>query len=225
MRAITSYLICPEQVEPSSAAENDEKLIWIEHVLLLALSLMHSSTALHALTDNGFISLMISVLREPPMPNGCNTRTYIETLLAQCLDAAISNHSQALLIFKDAYGADVILGRVILELEEFGLKVNGGTEGLSSSSSLSLTEAVNTITAPKKNFVQYLLLLCSTYFHDARQDGPDSRQAQVIFILFPCSRHFSLLSVLSLSLSLSLSSLSSLLFFSMSAVFSFLFLL
>ena len=68
LRSITSYVIYPDKVveydDSLMSADDSERLQWIEYVLVLTLSLMHSSTALQALTDNGFVALVIAIIKE-----------------------------------------------------------------------------------------------------------------------------------------------------------------
>ena len=61
-----------------------------ENVLVLTLSLVQSSTALQALTDNGFVALVIAAMKQSPLRTRSTNRFFVETLLIQCLDNAIS---------------------------------------------------------------------------------------------------------------------------------------
>ena len=72
--------------------EQQERLEWIEMILILTLSLVHSSPALQALTDNGFVALIVTFLQTSPLPaeRKSSIRLAVETLLVQCLDTAVS---------------------------------------------------------------------------------------------------------------------------------------
>ena len=169
LRSITSYVIGPDKLDDfddsSVAVEDSERIVWIENVLVLTLSLVQSSTALQALTDNGFVALVIAAMKQSPLRARSTTRFFVETLLIQCLDNAISTHAPAFNVFKDADGANAIIERLSKELEVIGLsddnKPSSSSFSRSSfpSSSSSSSSSAEAVTGARKMILHNLLLL------------------------------------------------------------------
>lgn len=113
-----------------------ESLLWTESVLGLTMALISVTTALPALTDNGVISSIASVLSNKPrsqmyyatrfggsdvskndLKRVSVARVHIDSLVVQILDTAITNHSGAFVAFKDQGGAEAALVRLLDELQ------------------------------------------------------------------------------------------------------------
>jgi hypothetical protein len=56
---------------------------WIEMILILTQSHIQTSSALQALTDNGFVALAISLLQQMPAENRSPLRLGVETVVVQ----------------------------------------------------------------------------------------------------------------------------------------------
>lgn len=95
----------------------EEFLEWTESVLSLLLAVLSVPVFLTAFIDNGMISLMLSVFkRRSTLPQSRN-RHKIEALTAQILDLAMTSNSHALAVFKDSNGIDIVVDKLVYELE------------------------------------------------------------------------------------------------------------
>jgi hypothetical protein len=108
-----------------------DRLSWIEHVLMLTMSLITTTNALPAFAENGLVSLLVSVLKLPPVHVPASEpesdqftrllalrRTYVTGLLTQLLEQAISSHVPSMSMFTEVKGFEVALHRLADELDE-----------------------------------------------------------------------------------------------------------
>jgi hypothetical protein len=95
--------------------------------------LISVTAALPALTDNGVISSIASVLKNKPkkilmdaaedaghigrLERVFTLRVYIDVLIVQILDTAITNHTGSFTVFKEQGGAEAALLRLLSEIE------------------------------------------------------------------------------------------------------------
>lgn len=89
LRSTALYLMgqeVPAQVDPDAHQSADsERMRWIEMILILTQSLIQTSSALQALTDNGFVALALSLLQQYPIENRSKHRIVVETVIVQVL--------------------------------------------------------------------------------------------------------------------------------------------
>jgi len=87
LRSTALYLMgqeVPASIDPDTTeSDNDDRMRWIEMILILTQSLIQTSTALQALTDNGFVALAISLLQQMPAENRSPLRLGVETVVVQ----------------------------------------------------------------------------------------------------------------------------------------------
>ena len=93
-----------------------DRLIWTEYVLVLTMALISVSNALPALVENGFIALLLSVIRTEPTTTRSTLHVYVHGLAIQLLEMSLSGHQLALTVFKDMCGVDALLERLMSEL-------------------------------------------------------------------------------------------------------------
>jgi hypothetical protein len=108
-------------------------------ILLNLQTLISVTAALPALTDNGVISSIASVLKNKPkkalmireetssdttavedaerLNRIFTSRVYIDVLIVQILDTAITNHTGSFTVFKEQGGAEAALLRLLSEIE------------------------------------------------------------------------------------------------------------
>jgi hypothetical protein len=109
-----------------------DRLAWIEHVLMLTMSLITVTNALPALAENGLVSLLVSVLKLPPVPVPAPSedplsrqlalrRTYVTGLLTQLLEQAIGSHGPSMTMFSEGKGFECALHRLADELDELDM--------------------------------------------------------------------------------------------------------
>jgi hypothetical protein len=109
------YSETPRSKSQSSDAVRD-RLLWTECVLILTMALISVSNALPALVENGFIALLLSVVRAVPCLARSNQEVYVTGLITQLLEMSLSAHQLALTVFKDMCGVDALLDRLMGEL-------------------------------------------------------------------------------------------------------------
>ena len=130
-----------------------ELLLWTESVLGLTMALISVTTALPALTDNGVISSIATVLSHKPLRTNKHPlnslidaverdritiiRLHIDSLVVQILDTAITNHSGSFVAFKDQGGAEAALLRLLDELEILSSERSDSPTSCSASASIS----------------------------------------------------------------------------------------
>ena len=130
-----------------------ELLLWTESVLGLTMALISVTTALPALTDNGVISSIATVLSHKPLRTNKHPlnslidaverdritiiRLHIDSLVVQILDTAITNHSGSFVAFKDQGGAEAALLRLLDELEILSSERSDSPTSCSASASTS----------------------------------------------------------------------------------------
>ena len=133
--------------------EREEFLVWAESVLGLLLALISLTSALPALTDNGIVSSIATVLAHKParhegsdraqpslaytVGRETTSRTSLDSLIVLILDTAITNHPAAFTVFKDQGGAEQALMRTLDELALMSDPVTVVGEADSNSSSSS----------------------------------------------------------------------------------------
>jgi translation initiation factor 2 beta subunit (eIF-2beta)/eIF-5 len=129
-----------------------DSLLWTESVFGLTMNLISLTTALPALTDNGVISSIASLLGNKPKKtesylkrfSGSDVtmkdiehvgivRVHIDSLVVQILDTAITNHSGAFVAFKERGGAESALVRLTDELEMLSCPSFGSMTSLKSA--------------------------------------------------------------------------------------------
>jgi hypothetical protein len=95
----------------------EERLLWIEHVFLLLISLVGVSTALPTLTENGLVPsiLMLLECKQSSLLRS-DTLIFVEVLTIDILEAAISSHTTAMIAFRDKHGLEKISNRLLGEL-------------------------------------------------------------------------------------------------------------
>lgn len=102
-----------------------EKLLWCEHVFILLLALVNSTAAMQALTENGLVPSILSILKNPSeleddLPDKTAMRLpifiYVEILATEVLESVVSNHPPAQTVFKELHGAEVALSRLSYEV-------------------------------------------------------------------------------------------------------------
>ena len=143
-------------------SEYVESLLWTESVFGLTMALISVTTALPALTDNGVISSIASLLGNKPKKSGAYltrfsgsdvtekdiehagiVRVHIDSLVVQILDTAITNHSGAFVAFKERGGAESALVRLTDELEMLSSPSFGSSDSLKSGGQSA--EALETV--------------------------------------------------------------------------------
>jgi hypothetical protein len=102
--------------DQAAAAAVRDRLLWTESILTLTLALISVSNALTALTENGFISLMLSAIQLTPYKSRSPLQVYVEVLVIQIIDMSLTGHPLALTVFEDLSGIDSLLERSIKEL-------------------------------------------------------------------------------------------------------------
>lgn len=133
-----SGVLVSDAVKGSKAdlADYTECLLWTESVLGLTMALISVTPALPALTDNGVISAIASLLSNKPQRDSVfatrfsgdgvslrdlervgTIRVHIDCLVVQILDTSITNHSGAFVAFKEQGGAEAALVRLLDELQ------------------------------------------------------------------------------------------------------------
>ena len=130
LRSATSYLIGAEadanagisiSVESATDPETDEmRLLWIEQILLLTMALISAGTSsvLPALTENGVLTSVLSVLKHPRRGGKLDKlRACVDSIVTIILDYAVTSQQSSLAIFTEQKGADICLGRLLWELE------------------------------------------------------------------------------------------------------------
>ena len=129
-----------------------DSLLWTESVFGLTMNLISLTTALPALTDNGVISSIASLLGNKPkkiesyikrfsgsdvttkdVEHVGTVRVHIDSLIVQILDTAITNHSGAFVAFKERGGAESALVRLTDELEMLACPTFGSLSSLRSA--------------------------------------------------------------------------------------------
>ena len=110
-----------------------DRLAWIEHVFMLTMSLVTVTNALPALAENGLVSLLVSVLKLPPVSvpavgegdplvrQLALRRTYVTGLLTQLLEQAIGSHGPSMTMFNEVKGFECTLHRLADELDELDM--------------------------------------------------------------------------------------------------------
>lgn len=121
-----------------------DRLQWTESIFTLTLALISVSNALTALTENGFISLLLSIIKLTPEKSRSSLQVYVEVLVVQIMDMSLTGHPLALSVFEDLSGIDTILERLIKELTL--LSILQPPPSTSSSSSLTTTKTTLTTT-------------------------------------------------------------------------------
>ena len=103
-----------------TAKDEARHLAWIEQILILTEALVGTPTGsvLPALTDNGFLISLMTVLKLPRR-NGRhdNQRAFIDSIIVSILDRAVCYLPASLHVFSRQKGAKLCLGRVLWELE------------------------------------------------------------------------------------------------------------
>jgi hypothetical protein len=122
LRSAVSFLNSLPQLEETSALDEQQskavrdRLLWTESIFTLTLALISVSNALTALTENGFISLMLSAIQLTPYKSRSSLQVYVEVLVIQIIDMSLTGHPLALSVFEDLSGIDSLLERSIKEL-------------------------------------------------------------------------------------------------------------
>jgi hypothetical protein len=110
---------------PASAEQSH--LAWIEQILTLTEALVNSpsGSVLPALTDNGFLTSVLTILKVPRRGRFDHQRAYIDSIIVSILDRAVSSTPGTLNVFSQQKGAHVCVGRILWELE--WLHAQGGS--------------------------------------------------------------------------------------------------
>jgi hypothetical protein len=114
-------------------AEIHDRLLWTESILTLTLALISVSNALTALTENGFISLLLSIVKINPWKSRSTLQVFVEVLVIQIMDMSLTGHPLALSMFEDLSGIDSILERLIQELTLLSILPSPSSDSSSSS--------------------------------------------------------------------------------------------
>ena len=97
-------------------SEQNDRLVWTEHILALTMALINVSNTLPALIENGFIALLLSVVRTEPTASRSTLRTYTQGLAIQLLEMSLGEHPLVVTAFKEMCGAEALLERLMKEL-------------------------------------------------------------------------------------------------------------
>jgi hypothetical protein len=126
LRSAVSFLSSLQHEDPPAQESSQEmslktleihdRLLWTESILTLTLALISVSNALTALTENGFISLLLSIVKINPWKSRSSLQVFVEVLVVQIMDMSLTGHPLALSMFEDLSGIDSILERLIKEL-------------------------------------------------------------------------------------------------------------
>lgn len=190
LRSAVSFMSSLSQTDDSSSLTSEhsnesivrDRLIWTESILTLTLALISVSNALTALTENGFITLLLSVIKLTPFPARTSLQVYVEILVIQILDMSLTGHPLALTVFEDLSGIDALLERVIKELTLLTILPSDTSTDLraskrrkkeeslldiyaSSKSNLIICE--NVVGSELKIFLNGVLGIFSLYLHES----------------------------------------------------------
>lgn len=186
LRSAVSFLSSLQHEDSSQGSSTQvdihDRLLWTESILTLTLALISVSNALTALTENGFISLLLSIVKINPWKSRSTLQVFVEVLVIQILDLSLTGHPLALSMFEDLSGIDSILERLIQELtllstlssssaqETRPSKRQKKEENLmdifnSSKSNLVISEGVTP--NPVKIFINSALGIFSLYLHES----------------------------------------------------------
>jgi len=105
VRSELSYFVTCENFDDSSV----ERLLWIEDVLLLLLGVMSTPSGPRVFIDNGIVTLILSVLKNPLDKDKTALSVYIYSLLTAILAQLVESKHLACEIFIDENGLDVII--------------------------------------------------------------------------------------------------------------------
>lgn len=144
-----------------------ECLLWTESVLGLTMALISVTPALPALTDNGVIYAIASLLSNKPQGNSVFAirfsgdgvcprdiervgiiRVHIDCLVVQILDTSITNHSGAFIAFKEQGGAEAALVRLLDELQMLSIRqltpvISSNEVGRIENSAMDIVETID----------------------------------------------------------------------------------
>lgn len=189
LRSAVSFMSSLSQNEDLPSSEHGDestirdRLLWTETIFTLTLALISVSNALTALTENGFITLLLSVVKLTPFPSRTSLQIYVEILVIQILDMSLTGHPLALTVFEDLSGIDALLERVIKELTLLAILPSDSTttdtrpskrrrkeENLldiyaSSKSNMSICEHV--VSSDLKIYINSVLGIFSLYLHES----------------------------------------------------------
>jgi hypothetical protein len=196
-------------VEPQQLADETKRLEWIERIFLLVNALVNVSSVVPALTDDGLVTSILSVIKQyNTQPCTATTRSrmqvYNEVLAAEILDVAITNNTAALTYFREQHGAEICFNRLLFELEPFDYsskKINSVFSSDANNSNNSSSdkkksnidsnnvnennvnatgdEAVVQIPIHVNIMIQELFSLLSSYIQDSRQEASDHHLSQL----------------------------------------------
>jgi hypothetical protein len=95
------------------------RLLWIEHVLIFTTAIIAATSALPALVDSGFLSLVVSLIGDTnARDSGDIMLSYVVSTATQIMDQAISESSTTMALFRDVAGIDVLLERLLYEIND-----------------------------------------------------------------------------------------------------------
>lgn len=129
LRSATSFLVAIDNkldaltntvttiAEIDDSEEVQSRLLWIEQVFLLLISLVTCSTALPTLTENGLISSILIMMDRSDLRKRSDNLIFIEILTLEILECSVSNHTPAMNAFKDKCGLEIITNRLLRELQ------------------------------------------------------------------------------------------------------------
>ncbi len=120
LRSSSSFLVSLLQVSPASTIQlddsinsqglgNDERVRWIESIYSLTSALISFTSALPILVDNGMISSLLPILKCKVDSTKSIQIIQLMTGVIQLLDSAIAHHNQALTIFKEQNGPEILI--------------------------------------------------------------------------------------------------------------------
>lgn len=115
------------------------RLLWIEQILILTTAVISATSALPALVDSGFISLIVGTVSDPAVRDHTDLQlSYIEATMIQMLELSISDSSVSMNIFKEMNGADTLLERLLYEINDARFSAYD-PENVASSSSAQVS--------------------------------------------------------------------------------------
>jgi hypothetical protein len=95
------------------------RLLWIEQIFIVTTAVISATTALPALMDSGFMSLIVSLLTEPAVRDSGDIQlSYVEATVVQLLELSVSESHSTMNIFRDMSGLEVLLDRLLFELND-----------------------------------------------------------------------------------------------------------